>query len=157
MRRLLGVLRTDDGSAGELTPAPGLADLSALAAQAQDGGLSTRLLVDGTPVPVPAGVDVSAYRIVQEALTNVIKHGGPSAAVSLVYAPGELRIEVTDPGDGTAPHRERTSGGHGLLGMRERVAVYGGRVVAGPRPGGGFRVAATLPLTGPQPARQDPA
>ena len=100
----------------------------------------------GEPYPLPAAVDLAAYRIVQESLTNVIRHAGPaSAAVSLAYHDDELRIDVADTGQG--PHASATgTAGHGLAGMRERAAAVGGTVRAGPRPGGGFLVAARLPI-----------
>jgi signal transduction histidine kinase len=151
MRRLLGVLRTDGGDpAADLAPAPGLADLPDLVEQVRSAGIATTLTVTGETAAVGPGVDLSAYRIVQEALTNVIKHGGSSADVLVENSPDGLRVQVTDrpaPGavrppvdaGGSAEH------GHGLVGMRERVTVYGGTFEAGPMPGGGFRVVAQLP------------
>jgi signal transduction histidine kinase len=101
--------------------------------------------VEGVPVPLPPSVDVSAYRIVQEALTNVRKHAGPAhAEVTVRYATDALEVEVRDDGRGASV--PRNEGGHGLLGMRERVALCGGDLQAGPRPGGGWRVRARLPL-----------
>jgi signal transduction histidine kinase len=145
MRRLLGVLRQDGQSNAALTPAPGLADVPALVAQVSQTGLQVELVVRGRADAVPAAVDLTAYRIVQEALTNVIKHGGPTARVTIV-CDDDLGIEVIDDGPARGTDQPSATGGHGLLGMRERVAVFGGRLVAEPRPGGGFRVAATLPL-----------
>jgi signal transduction histidine kinase len=155
MRRLLGVLRRDgdDGAAGngagELAPQPGLGDLDTLVSGAQEAGLEVALEVEGMPRPLAAGVDLSAYRIVQEALTNCIKHAGPArATVRLCFGRDELELQVSDDGRGVVgwydPDRE--DGGHGLIGMRERVAVFGGNLEVGPRPGGGFRVDARLPL-----------
>jgi signal transduction histidine kinase len=149
LRRLLGVLRQDSEPQGSLAPVPGLADLEGLLAEVARAGLAVRLRVEGTPSPLPAGVDLSAYRIIQEALTNVVKHAGPARAQVVVgYRDQEVTVEVTDDGRGvTAPTGDGRAGtGHGLIGMRERVAAFGGDLEAGPRPGGGFRVAARLPL-----------
>jgi signal transduction histidine kinase len=149
LRRLLGVLRQDDEPEGSLAPVPGLADLEGLLAEVAKAGLAARLQVEGTPSPLPAGVDLSAYRIVQEALTNVVKHAGPvRAQVTIRYRDQEIRVEVIDDGRGVAaPTGDgRARVGHGLIGMRERVAVFGGDLETGPCPDGGFRVAARLPL-----------
>jgi signal transduction histidine kinase len=149
LRRLLGVLRQDSEPQGDLTPVPGLADLETLLAEVSKAGLGVRLRVEGTPSPLPAGVDLSAYRIVQEALTNVVKHAGPARAqVTVGYRDREVTVEVTDDGRGVGALAGdgRAGVGHGLIGMRERVAAFGGDLEAGPRPGGGFRVAARLPL-----------
>jgi signal transduction histidine kinase len=149
LRRLLGVLRQDSEPQGGLAPVPGLADLDGLLAEAAKAGLAVKLQVHGTRPPLPAGVDLSAYRIVQEALTNVVKHAGPARAQVVVgYGDQEVRVEVTDDGRGavTSASDGRTGTGHGLIGMRERVAAFGGDLQVGPRPGGGFRVAARLPL-----------
>jgi signal transduction histidine kinase len=154
LRRLLGVLRQEGEPEGSLTPVPGLADLDALLAEVAKAGLAVRLRVEGTPSPLPPGVDLSAYRIVQEALTNVVKHAGPARAqVVIGYRDQEVTVEVTDDGRGvTAPTSDgRARVGHGLIGMRERVQVFGGDLETGPRPGGGFRVAARLPLAAGQP------
>jgi signal transduction histidine kinase len=153
LRRLLGVLRQDSEPQGALAPVPGLADLEGLLAEVAKTGLAVRLRVEGTPSPLPAGVDLSAYRIVQEALTNVVKHAGPARAQVVVgYRDQEVTVEVTDDGRGvTAPTSNgRARVGHGLIGMRERVQVFGGDLEVGPRPGGGFRVAARLPLAAGQ-------
>jgi signal transduction histidine kinase len=150
LRRLLGVLRQDGEPQASLTPAPGLANLEGLLAEVAEAGLAVRLRVEGAPSPLPAGVDLSAYRIVQEALTNVVKHAGPAhAQVTIRYRDHEVAVEVIDDGRGVAAvatdgRRGRT--GHGLIGMAERVAAFGGDLEVGPRPGGGFRVAAGLPL-----------
>jgi signal transduction histidine kinase len=153
LRRLLGVLRQEDEPQGDLAPVPGLADLDSLLAEVAKAGLAVRLQVEGRPAPLPAGVDLSAYRIVQEALTNVVKHAGPARAqVAIRYRDHEVMVEVTDDGRGAAaPTGDgRARVGHGLIGMRERVAVFGGDLEVGPRPGGGFRVAARLPLAAQQ-------
>jgi signal transduction histidine kinase len=149
LRRLLGVLRQDGESQGDLAPVPGLADLDALLAEVAKAGLAVRLRVEGTPSQLPAGVDLSAYRIVQEALTNVVKHAGPARAqVTIGYGDREVTVEIVDNGRGMAAPTDngRAELGHGLIGMRERVQMFDGELQAGPRPGGGFRVAARLPL-----------
>jgi signal transduction histidine kinase len=149
LRRLLGVLRQADGPQGDLAPVPGLADLEGLLAEVAKAGLAVKLRVNGTRPPLPAGVDLSAYRIVQEALTNVVKHAGSARAqVVIGYGEQDVKVEVTDDGRGAAPStgEGRAGTGHGLIGMRERVAAFGGDLEAGPGPDGGFRVAARLPL-----------
>jgi signal transduction histidine kinase len=146
LRRMLGVLR-DDGSGAIYAPAPGLSDLDGLAREVSDAGVPVDVHVEGRLEDVPPGVDSTGYRIVQEALTNVLKHAGPSrASVRVVHGDGIVRIEVRD--DGRGVNGRSTGVGHGLMGMRERVAVYGGRLDAGPVTGGGFRVAAELPYAG---------
>ena len=150
LRRLLGVLRQDGDDASSLVPAPGLEDLDRLVAQVGEAGLAVELEVDGARPGVPPGVDLSAYRIVQESLTNVLKHAGPArdrirARVSVRYGDHDVVLEVVDDGRGAAG-AEPARTGHGIAGMRERAAVFGGELVAGPRPGGGFRVAARLPF-----------
>jgi signal transduction histidine kinase len=154
LRRLLGVLRQEGDPQGDLAPVPGLAELDSLLAEVAKAGLAVRLQVEGTPAQLPAGVDLSAYRIVQEALTNVVKHAGPAhAQVTIRYRDQEVTVEVTDDGQGvtarTGDGQARV--GHGLIGMTERVQVFGGELEVGPRPGGGFRVAARLPLAADQP------
>ncbi|MDF5752617.1 sensor histidine kinase [Spongiactinospora sp. TRM90649] len=146
MRRLVGVLRQDDPGGEEYAPQPGLAQIDELVTQVRSSGLPVRLRVTGTPEAVPAGEQLTVYRIVQEALTNTLKHGGPDAeaTVELGYGGGQIRISVAD--DGRGAGAPRPAGGHGLVGMRERVTMYGGRVHTGPRPGGGFRVEVTLPV-----------
>jgi signal transduction histidine kinase len=154
LRSLLGVLRQDSEPQGDLTPMPGLGDLDSLLAEVGKAGLAVRLQVRGTRPPLPAGVDLSAYRIVQEALTNVVKHAGPARAQVVVgYRHQDVTVEVTDDGRGTMTSGSdgRAGTGHGLIGMRERVAAFGGDLEVGPRPGGGFRVAARLPLAADQP------
>jgi signal transduction histidine kinase len=142
IRRILGVLRGDGGAAYQ--PAPGLADLDRLVADFDDAGLPVTVTVDGEPDALPAGVDLTAYRIVQEALTNTLKHAGPARAeVTVSYRPGAVALCITD--DGRGVNGTASEGGHGLLGMRERVGVYGGSLTVGPQRGGGFRVLAALP------------
>jgi signal transduction histidine kinase len=145
MRRLFGVLRAGDGPP-QLAPQPGLAQLDRLLADARRAGLRIDADVQLPERPLTAGVDLTAYRLLQESLTNVLKHAGPDASVRVVVAgqPGELTLEVCDDGPG---HARPVPGGHGLIGMRERVSVYGGTLQAGPGPGGGFRVAARLPTS----------
>jgi signal transduction histidine kinase len=154
MRRLLGVLRSapgseSDGDEGDrdLAPAPGLGALDDLAARVTEAGVPVDLRVDGEHAGLPAGVDLAAYRIVQEALTNVLKHAGPArATVSVRYHDDAVRLVVTDDGRGAAPAGNGNGAhtGHGIVGMRERAELYGGSLAVGPRPGGGFRVTATL-------------
>jgi signal transduction histidine kinase len=154
LRRLLGVLRQEDEPQGDLAPVPGLADLDSLLAEVAKAGLAVKLQVHGTRPSLPAGVDLSAYRIVQEALTNVVKHAGPARAQVVVgYRDQEVTVEVIDDGRGavTSVSDGRVGTGHGLIGMRERVAAFSGELEVGPRPGGGFRVAARLPLAADQP------
>jgi signal transduction histidine kinase len=149
LRRLLGVLRQEDEPHGGLAPMPGLADLEGLLAEVAKAGLAVKLQVHGTRPPLPAGVDLSAYRIVQEALTNVVKHAGPAHAQVVVgYGDQEVTVEIIDDGRGavTSVTDGRAGTGHGLIGMRERVAAFGGDLEVGPRPHGGFRVAARLPV-----------
>ncbi|GAB3198567.1 hypothetical protein GCM10027261_26330 [Geodermatophilus arenarius] len=145
MHRLVGVLRTD-GDRAELTPAPGLADVGTVVEQVRAAGLPTVLTVAGDPVPLTAGAQLAVHRLVQEALTNVLRHarGARSATVRLDWHPAELTVEVVDDGAPAAAAPGR--GGHGLVGMRERVTAWDGSVTAGPLPGGGWRVAAVLPL-----------
>jgi signal transduction histidine kinase len=146
MRRLLGVLR-DSGpdGAGALAPAPGITDLDHLVAQTAKAGVHVQLEITGRPRQLPVGIELSAYRIVQEALTNVVKHADTAAGrVTLAFGEHELSIEVTDDGRGRAA---ADGHGHGLIGMRERVHLYGGSLQAAPLPGRGFRVAARLPVT----------
>ncbi|MFT4037290.1 MAG: sensor histidine kinase [Thermomicrobiales bacterium] len=143
LQRLLGFLRREE--ADGLAPQPSLRHLDALLAQMQEAGLPVTLTVKGETRPLPPGVDLSAYRIVQEALTNVVKHAGPAhAAVTLHYGPDALDIEVAD--DGCAAPRVAPPDGNGLRGMRERASLLGGSLRAGPQPGAGFTVWAHLPL-----------
>jgi signal transduction histidine kinase len=153
MRRLLGAMR-EEGEAPELTPHPGLDDLGRLVDEVRATGLGVRLTVRGHPVPLPRGLDLSAYRIVQEGLTNSLKHAGSaSAEVTVDYGPADLLLEVRDDGrGGDGDGRAGLEGaGHGLVGIRERVKLFGGDLVAGPAPGGGFLLRARLPLEGERP------
>ena len=148
MRRLLGAMR-DDGDSVELAPQPGLDRLDALADEVGRAGLPVRLHVEGDPFPLPRALDLSAYRIVQEGLTNSLKHARANhAEVTVRYGSDEVRIEVRDDGDGAA-----TSDGlgHGLVGIRERVKIYGGEMNAGTAPEGGFVLSTRLPLGGERP------
>jgi signal transduction histidine kinase len=148
MRRSLGVLRRPDTEA-PLAPQPGMSGLGVLLEQARKSGLTVELVTEGEPAPLADGADLSAYRIVQEALTNTLKHAGPvHARVAVRYGERALEVEITDDGaDGRAPNGiPSAGGGHGLVGMRERVALYGGDLHAGLRPEGGFVVRASLPL-----------
>jgi signal transduction histidine kinase len=148
MPGLLRALR-DDQQADPLAPQPTLGELEALVAQVQAAGLPVELRIEGTPQPLPAAVDLSAYRVAQEALTNTLKHAGPARAELLVrYEHDTLEITAVDDGHGSQPtgngHGDR--GGQGLVGMRERVSLFGGELRAGPRPEGGFAVFARFPL-----------
>jgi signal transduction histidine kinase len=146
LHRLLGFLR-EDGQAGGLAPQPDLAQLPDLVGRAGQGSLTTELVVEGEPRALPATLEVSAYRVVQEALTNALKHSGAATAtVRVDYRPTELEIEVLDDGRNGTRRRPSTVGGHGLIGMRERVGLHGGHLRAGPRPEGGFAVHATFPV-----------
>jgi signal transduction histidine kinase len=143
MRRLLGMLRQDQREA-ELLPQPGLGSVAALIEQVRATGLDVGLTVEGAAEPLPPGIDLSAYRILQEALTNTVKHAHASrATVRLTYRPSWVDLEVEDDGSGGAA---APGDGHGLVGMRERVELYGGTFAAGPCDGRGFRVHAALPL-----------
>ena len=149
MRRMLGILRGSDSEGpGTRVPAPGLADLDALVAEVVRSGVTVEVRVEGDRTEVPAGVDLAAYRIVQEALTNVIKHAGRvRATVAVRYSDDAVTVEVDD--EGPAGHdspRTPAATGHGLVGMRERVAMYQGDLEVGPGPIGGFHVAARLPF-----------
>jgi signal transduction histidine kinase len=146
MRRLLGVLRHDDGTDPGRAPLPGIAQLGELLEQTRAAGLPVSLTVEGVPQPLPDGAALAAYRIVQESLTNTRKHGGPQATaqVTLRYLEDALVLRITD--DGQGPATLPDGAGHGLNGMRERVAIYGGWVQSGPRAGGGYHVTARLPF-----------
>ncbi len=143
LRRLLGLLRDEEAETLR-GPQPALADLEALIADVEEAGLPVELRVDGERVALPSGLDLSAYRIVQEALTNTLKHAGPATAtVDVIYGDGALELEISDDGLGQAVSN---GAGHGLAGMRERVALYGGELTCGPRAEGGYVVRARLPL-----------
>jgi signal transduction histidine kinase len=158
LRRLLGVLRAgdegDDGDDGlaPRPPQPGLSSLDQLVAPIRDTGLAVEVRRRGDPVQLPAGQELTAFRIVQEALTNTLKHSGASSArVSLDFEPTQLTIEVVDDGRGGAsmaadPDAAERAGGHGLVGIEERVSLYGGTLSSGPLAEGGWQVLATLPL-----------
>jgi signal transduction histidine kinase len=166
LRRLLGLLRDGDREdADALAPQPSLEHLDSLAAAAREAGLRVEVTFEGEPRPLPAGIDLSAYRIVQEALTNSLKHAGPARAkVRICYGREVLEVQVTNDGERLEPASaaagplrpaappvgpgRQGGSGHGLIGMRERVALFGGTLEAGSRPGGGYRVAARLPLDG---------
>jgi signal transduction histidine kinase len=145
MRRLLGAMREDrDGP--EMAPQPGLGNLDALFAQVRRAGLPVEMHVEGDPLPLPPAIDLSAYRIVQEGLTNALKHAGASRAeVDVRYGGGEVRIEVRDDGRGPAGGDGL---GHGLVGIGERVKLYGGEMTAGRANGGGFVLSTRLPIQG---------
>jgi signal transduction histidine kinase len=143
IRRMLGVLRDD--ARAEYAPAPGLGDVERLMQEICNAGVDSHVTWEGQRTELAPSVDLTAYRIVQESLTNVLKHGGPNVHVDVTirYEPEALAVEVVD--DGRGINGRTTNGGHGLLGMRERVSVFGGSFEAGPRAGGGFRVAVRLP------------
>ncbi len=147
LRQLLGILRRDDGQLA-IGPQPGLDSLPSLIDQTRDAGVVVDLCVEGPRRPLPPGVDLSAYRIVQEALTNTLRHAqAANAAVVLRYTDAALSIEVNDDGRGPPPNGSVV--GHGLIGMRERAALYGGSLESGPAEGGGFAVRAVLPIAAP--------
>jgi len=147
MRRLLGILKAEGDGDGR-APQPGLADLGELLDSMRATGLAVEAVVEGSTRPLPPGVDLSAYRIVQEALTNALRHaGGASARVLVRYEPAALELEIAD--DGLGPPDGPSTQGQGLIGMRERAQLFGGAFEAGPRPGGGFLVRARLPFEAP--------
>jgi signal transduction histidine kinase len=144
MRRLLAAMR-DEEDGLELSPQPGLDGLDALLEDIGRAGLPVRLHVEGDPVPLPRAIDLSAYRIVQEGLTNALKHArAKTADVTVCYRPDELQLDIRDDGRGSSTSNGR---GHGLLGVRERVKIYGGNMTAGTAPQGGFVLSTHLPLT----------
>jgi signal transduction histidine kinase len=151
MRRLLGVLRDDDAApASERVPQPGVPEIDALVEQVRAAGLPVSYRVAPAARALPEGIQLTVFRIVQEALTNTLKHAGPSAAaeVELVATDANVHVSVADTGSSTPP-QQNGNGGSGLRGMTERAAVYGGVVQAGPGPAGGWRVTASLPLSAP--------
>jgi signal transduction histidine kinase len=160
MRALLGVLRDAETGArngagpgaqdAALVPAPGLADLDSLAVRAGEAGVRVDLTVRGERPPLPAGLDLAGYRVIQEAVTNVIKHAATARCqVTVNYQEDMLTLEVTDDGSGSAATgSELPVAGNGIIGMQERAAMYGGEVLAAPLQGRGFRVAARFPLAG---------
>jgi signal transduction histidine kinase len=144
LHAILGIVRVADSIADDNPPGAGR--IGTLAAMTTRAGVPTRLTVSGRRRPLPAGVDLAAYRIVQESLTNVLRHSGAAAAsVLLAYEDDRLLVEIEDDGDGGSPSG---AAGHGILGMHERAAALGGELDAGPRPRGGYRIRATLPLGG---------
>ena len=146
LRRLLGIVR-DESEPDGLAPQPGLGDLDDLLERVRDAGLPVELHVEGAARQLPRGVDLSAYRIVQEALTNTLKHAGPASAhVQIRYVSDWLELEIADDGRGEGAMNGIGGGGHGLVGMRERATLYRGELEAGPQNGGGFSVRARLPL-----------
>jgi signal transduction histidine kinase len=145
LRRLLGLLRSDDEDAS-LAPQPGVGDLPALVESVRAAGLPVDLRVDGDLPALAPGPDLAAYRIVQEALTNALRHAGPArATVRVTYAARALRLEIADTGNSNGSHRSSPGAGHGLIAMRERARLYGGTFAAGRRETG-FVVTATLPV-----------
>ena len=149
LHAMLGVLRDRDGDAGRapLAPAPGLAELDALVAQAAGAGVDVRVSLEGEPRRLPPAVDLACYRVVQESLTNVVRHAAASRAdVTVTHHDGRVDVEVTDDGNGSG--NGSAGSGQGIPGMRERARALGGELTAGPRPGGGFRVHASLPVGG---------
>jgi signal transduction histidine kinase len=147
MRRLLGLLRSEDeamdDSAG--TPAEGLRDVDRLLSHFRDAGVRVEVAVLGPVGDLPPALDITAYRIVQEGLTNVLRHGGPVAYLGIERSPTELRIEIRDDGRASAP--ATPGSGHGLTGIHERAALFGGTVHAKVQPAGGFRLLVELPIT----------
>lgn len=152
MRRILGVLRVggqlEPMAGADMAPQPTTQDIATLIDQVRTSGLAVNYAVSGRPLDLPSGMSLALYRICQEALTNILKHGGPaaSAQVSLDWQGPRVMLTISDDGRGAAAPSD--GAGHGLLGMRERVALFGGTLEAGPRPGGGFHVRATIPLPG---------
>jgi signal transduction histidine kinase len=160
LHAMLGVLRERDGDPGglPLSPVPGLAELDALVAQAAGAGVEVRVSLEGEPRRLPPAVDLAAYRVVQESLTNVVRHAGASRAdITVTHHDGRVEVEVVDNGNGAESasgrqpsdsDRQVRRSGQGIAGMRERARSLGGTLEAGPRPGGGFRVQASLPVSG---------
>jgi signal transduction histidine kinase len=145
MRRLLGVLRADDAGTTGSQPQPTLADLAQLLEGFRAAGLTVRRTDDGTPRPVGSATELTVYRVVQESLTNTLRHAGPGTHADLRLAWGEHELTVTVGDNGRGVTGSGTTVGHGLIGMRERVAVLDGTLTAGPGPGGGFEVRAVIP------------
>jgi len=145
LSQLLGVLRKSDGTIPDRNPQPGIEQLSALVSELRSAGLAVDLAVIGEATPLPPAVDLSAYRIVQEATTNVLKHAhARHVEIRVRYSRDLLGLEILD--DGAGKNGTSSTSGHGIIGMRERVALFGGALSAGPRPGGGFAVVARLPV-----------
>jgi signal transduction histidine kinase len=151
MRRALGILRDTQASGAALAPLPGLGQLPSLLDQLREAGLPAEVTMEGTPRPLATSIDLSLYRIVQEALTNALKHARATHAEVVVhYSADDIQVEVTDDGRGPSPSAGR-SDGVGTVGMRERVALFGGELQVGPRPQGGYRVRVRLPLAADEP------
>jgi signal transduction histidine kinase len=152
LHAMLGVLREGEGDGGRapLAPAPGLAELDALVAQAAGAGVEVTVSLEGEPRRLPAAVDLACYRVVQESLTNVVRHAGASRAeVTVSHQGDQVVVEVTDDGRAGSGNGDGAGSGQGIMGMRERARALGGSLEAGPRPGGGFRVQASLPVGAP--------
>jgi signal transduction histidine kinase len=150
MRRLLGILRKEDQDSGPLEPQPGMDGLDRLVSRFEEAGLPVEVQIEGRSRPLPAGIDLSAYRIVQEALTNTLRHAGRARARVLVrFMDTTLEVEIADDGRGVRAEVEGDGLGQGLIGMRERAVLLGGELRAGSRPGGGYSVVARLPLESP--------
>src|SRR4051812_1332513 len=148
MRRLLGVLGQDTGNGADRAPQPALEQLADLVDSARDTGTNVRLALQGRAVELPAGIDLTAYRIIQEALTNARRHApGADVDVELDYRPDALHLRIRDTGPG--PEQENLTPGHGLIGMRDRAAMVGGALSYGPGAGGGFTIEAELPIAAP--------
>jgi signal transduction histidine kinase len=147
MRHLLAALRIEPDESEDRAPAPGLGRFNELVDRVRASGLPVGVVVIGEPRQLPPHLDLCVYRIIQESLTNVLKHAGPArATVTLEYRPGQINARIADDGQGSPP-ADGEAGGHGLIGMRERVRLYGGTISAGPRPQGGFEVTLSLPTT----------
>jgi signal transduction histidine kinase len=153
MRLMLGVLRGSGDVEASLSPQPGVSDIVEAVAESTAAGVATELVTVGEPRPLPPGIELAVYRLVQEALTNVRKHAGTaSAIVRITYRPHSVALEIVDDGRGAATSLSGSGGGHGLLGMRERIEIYGGELWCGPRPGGGYAVRAELPIADASPS-----
>jgi len=150
LRRMLGVLRDAGDDGASLSPQPGISDIAAAVERSSAIGVASELVIDGRQRTLAPGIELAAFRIVQEALTNVRKHAGASAAatVRVAFGDDELVVEVTDDGRGAASSLSATGAGQGLIGMRERVEIYGGELTSGPRRSGGYAVRAVLPIVG---------
>ncbi|POX54285.1 two-component sensor histidine kinase [Streptomyces sp. Ru71] len=156
LRRMLQLLREEDPDAPERAAIPTLERVGELVERVRAGGVRVELAVEGAARPLPPGVELCAYRVVQEALTNVLKHARHAhARVELRYGPHELTVTVTDDGRGVIPDEVPAGAGHGLIGMRERAKLYGGTISVGPRAEGGFQVRLTLPATAAAGRRED--
>ncbi|MEU3740734.1 sensor histidine kinase [Streptomyces sp. NPDC032198] len=159
LRRMLRVLRArEEGDGAPDAPMPGLARLGEMVERVRAGGVAVELRVEGTPRQLAPGVELCAYRVVQEALTNVLRHArGAGALVELRYQPHHVTVSVTNDGEGVIPDRVGTGSGHGLIGMRERAKLYGGTISIGPRSEGGFAVRLTLPTSAQAASQGDDA